>query len=70
VAAGLPNIGLDFCDEEHRADLYGFFKDRSAKFPGGPRVLDQVAETIDLCIASKRLHQPSLVAFLEAWHEP
>jgi alanyl aminopeptidase len=40
-----------------------FFTERSARAPGGARVLSQVLEEIDLCIAQKQAHGASLDAF-------
>jgi alanyl aminopeptidase len=62
--AYLPYIAGGFCDEERRAEVEAFFKDRSTKFTGGPRVLAQVLEGIRLCTALKTAQQPSLEAFL------
>jgi alanyl aminopeptidase len=61
----LAGIGGSFCDREHRADLEAFFKQRAAKAPGGPRELAQILERMDLCIAMRSTHQPSVAAFLK-----
>src|SRR5262249_55450543 len=50
-AAFLPFIANGFCDEVHKADVEAFFKERTTKFSGGPRVLAQVLEQISLCSA-------------------
>src|SRR5262249_30696205 len=57
--AFLPFVATSFCDEAHLADMTAFFKDRSAKIPGGPRILAQATETTQLCIAYKKAHQAS-----------
>jgi alanyl aminopeptidase len=62
--AYLPYIA-SYCDEEHRQDVQSFFKDRSTKFTGGPRILDQVLEGIHLCEVYKKAQQPSVTEFLE-----
>ena len=67
VGAFLPYIGADYCDAEHRADVKTFFKDRTAKTLGGPRVLDQVLEGIDLCIANKKDNQAGAIEFLRKY---
>jgi alanyl aminopeptidase len=57
-------VGHDYCDAEHRADLAAFFTERSASAPGGPRVLAQVLESVDLCMAMKAAQGASIEAFL------
>ncbi|HEV2175654.1 MAG TPA: M1 family metallopeptidase [Terriglobia bacterium] len=63
----MPYAAASYCDEQHRADVEAFFKDRSAKYPGGPRTLDQVLEGISLCAANKSAQQASVVAFLSGY---
>jgi alanyl aminopeptidase len=63
--AFLPRVGRRNCDPEGRADLVAAFKPEASQFPGGPRVLDQVVEGIDLCIAERKVVGPSVSAFLE-----
>lgn len=65
AAARFPTWGARLCDEERRADMEAFFRERIAKFTGGPRILAQTAETISLCAAFKRAQQGSLAAFLQ-----
>ncbi len=60
----LPQVGDGFCDVQSRTELQDFFKPRVDKFVGAPRALDQVLETIDLCIANKAAQEPSVVSFL------
>jgi alanyl aminopeptidase len=67
AGAGFPFIGASFCDDEHRVDVEAFFKDRSTKFTGGPRMLAQALERMSLCIAFKRAQQPSVAAFLKKY---
>ena len=59
----MPNLVEGYCDETHRADMGAFFKDRSTAFAGGPRRLANALERVDLCIAAKRVQQPSVEAF-------
>jgi alanyl aminopeptidase len=56
-----------FCDEQHERDVEQFFRDRSPKLPGGPRVLAQQLERIGLCRAYVQAQQPSVTAFLKKW---
>jgi alanyl aminopeptidase len=63
-AAMLPSVGGSFCDAKHRADLESFFSDRVKDYNGGPRMLAQTLEGIDLCIASRKSLTPELTAFL------
>ncbi len=62
--AYLPYTGASFCDEAHLSDVEKFFGERTSRAPGAPRILAQVLEGIDLCIARKKAEQPGLEAFL------
>jgi alanyl aminopeptidase len=62
--AGLAWMAASFCDAAHRADAEAFFKPRTPTQEGGPRTFAQVMEDIDLCIARRTTHQPSVKAFL------
>ena len=59
-----PFMGASFCDEAHQRDMEAFFKDRSPKLPGGPRLLAQAIERAELCRAYVAAQQPSVDAFL------
>jgi cytosol alanyl aminopeptidase len=61
----LAGIGGAFCDPEHRADLEAFYRERAARAPGGPRMLAQTLERMDLCIAMRAAHQSSVTSFLK-----
>lgn len=63
-AAGLPRVGGAFCDPQHRSDLKAFFEDKVAKYTGGPRNLQNTLESIDLCIARKKILGPQIAQFL------
>jgi cytosol alanyl aminopeptidase len=63
----LPYVVSGFCDAEHYQDVEAFFKDRSTKYTGGPRILTQVLERITLCAAYKKSQQADLTAFLAAY---
>ena len=59
----MPSLVEGYCDESHRADIAAFFKERSTRFTGGPRRLANALERVDLCVAAKRVQQPSVEAF-------
>lgn len=63
----LPLLGDAFCDEEHRAEVADFFKDRAPKLLGGQRNLAKVLERIHLCTALRRAQGGSLSTFLEKY---
>ncbi len=62
--SGLAWVGASYCDPVHRQELAAFFTERSAKVPGGPRMLAQVLEAVDLCIAFKAAQGPGIESFL------
>ena len=62
-----PYIAISFCDEQHQREMETFFKDRSPKLPGGPRLLAQASERSDLCRAYVAAQQPSVEAFLKKY---
>jgi len=66
-AGYLPMVGRAFCDEERREEVATFFKDRSAKTIGGPRILAQTLESIGQCIAIRKAQEPSVAEFLKAY---
>jgi alanyl aminopeptidase len=66
-AAALPWAASDACDQNARADVESFFRDRSARAVGGPRVLAQVLEAISLCAHSTAAQRDSVAAFLRRW---
>ncbi|HXU71222.1 MAG TPA: M1 family metallopeptidase [Polyangia bacterium] len=62
-----PYLGITFCDEAHQKDMEAFFKDRSPKLPGGPRIFAQAIERSELCRAYVAAQQPSVDAFLKKY---
>jgi len=56
--------GQYFCDAAHRAEVEKFFAPRVRDLQGGPRILANTLEAIDLCIAKAAHHQPGLSAYL------
>jgi alanyl aminopeptidase len=65
--AYLPFIASHYCDSQHQGDAEAFFKDRAAKYAGGPRNLAQVLETISLCVANKDANEASVAEFLKRY---
>jgi alanyl aminopeptidase len=63
----LPYVGEPFCDDAHRRDVEGFFKDRVAQLTGGPRNLAKTLERITLCSALRKTQEASLEAFLKRY---
>jgi alanyl aminopeptidase len=70
LAAYLPYVGDRFCDRESRQRLQQFFETRAPAFAGGPRILAQVLEGIDLCIARNEAQGPSIAAYLQNFRVP
>ena len=62
-----PFMAVSFCDEPHQREMESFFKDRSPKLPGGPRMLAQATEEMELCRAYVAAQQPSVDAFLKKY---
>jgi alanyl aminopeptidase len=63
----LPYVAGDYCDTAHRQDVQNFFSGRSTKYTGGPRILTQVLEGIDLCVAYKNAQEASVAEFLKTY---
>jgi alanyl aminopeptidase len=66
-AAYLPMVGAGFCSVPERAELEAFFKPKVDGYAGGPRILAQSLERIDLCIARRQALGPSLAEFLKRY---
>jgi alanyl aminopeptidase len=56
-----------FCSDEGGKDVQAFFAERSAKVPGGARILAQVVEGIGQCAALRAAQQASVRGFLERY---
>ena len=67
LGALLPYSGQSFCDPESRNELQAFFGPMVDKYEGAPRILAQVLEGIDLCVARKAAQAPSVASFLERY---
>jgi hypothetical protein len=65
--AFLPYLAGRYCDEQHRQDAKSYFEGRSTKYTGGPRILAQVLEGIDLCVVYKKAQKPSVTEFLQKY---
>jgi cytosol alanyl aminopeptidase len=63
-AAVLPSVGRTFCSAKRRDELDAFFRGRVKDYTGGPRVLAQTLEGIDLCISARKALAPELTTFL------
>jgi cytosol alanyl aminopeptidase len=67
LGAALPQVGQTYCDAQSRSDLEAFFRPRLGRLPGAARTLDQVLETIDLCITQKAAQEPQVITFLKGY---
>jgi alanyl aminopeptidase len=56
--------GASFCDAARRDEVRATFEAKAPQYPGGPRVLAQTLERIDLCIAARETQQASVEKFL------
>lgn len=61
--AGFPSIGAAFCDDQKRPEVEAFFKDRSARYVGGPRTLAQSLEGMHLCSVYRSREAPKVNAY-------
>ncbi|HEX8701834.1 MAG TPA: M1 family metallopeptidase [Myxococcaceae bacterium] len=60
----MARVGGAYCDAERRKDVADFFTERNARTASGPRILAQVLEQVDLCVAMKEAQGSSIDAFL------
>jgi hypothetical protein len=67
MMAYTPEVAVGFCDEPHERQMADFFKDRSPKLPGGPRILAQAEEAIALCRAYVAAQRPSVAEFIKKY---
>jgi len=67
TGAYMPYVAGGYCDAGHRQDVESFFTGRSTKSTGGPRILKQVLERIDLCIAYKNAQEASATEFFQTY---
>jgi alanyl aminopeptidase len=64
----LPYLGSGFCDTGSRNELQAFFEPVVSRYTGAPRILTQVLEGVDLCIANKKARQPGVIEFLKRYY--
>ncbi len=64
--ARFPFFGARTCDEARVDDVKTFFQPREQKITGGPRMLDQALESLQLCVAFKKAQGPSVAKFLSS----
>jgi alanyl aminopeptidase len=67
VVAGLPRVAAALCDAGRRDEARAFFAERSSKFPGGPRELEQALEAMQLCAASAAARRDGASAFFKKY---
>ncbi|MFI5197233.1 MAG: M1 family aminopeptidase [Thermoanaerobaculia bacterium] len=65
--AGFPQLASGFSDDAHRANVEAFFRDKAAKYAGGPRRLAQSLEQIQLRSALRAAQQESVTSFLKSY---
>jgi alanyl aminopeptidase len=65
--AYFPLLFAGFSDEAHRTDVAAFFKDRASNYAGGPRLLAQSLEQIQLKAALRASQQESVAGFLKGY---
>ncbi|MEN3293451.1 MAG: hypothetical protein V7642_2704 [Burkholderiales bacterium] len=65
-AAFIPRWGAAQCSTGERASFQAFYRERAAKRPGGARNLAQALESIDICVANRRVQQDGLKGFLSS----
>ncbi len=62
-----PFFAASFCDDQHRAEVESFFKQRNIdQYDGGTRTLAQTLESIHLCSAYRAVQAPSVEKYLAA----
>lgn len=64
MGARLAFMGAGYCDAGKRQEVASFFEPRASKVPGSERVLRQVLEIVDQCIALKQAQGASIGTFL------
>ncbi|MDQ2712899.1 MAG: ERAP1-like C-terminal domain-containing protein [Acidobacteriota bacterium] len=62
-----PYVGASYCDQQSQEKLKAFFEPRVDKFVGAPRILSQVLESINVCIATKAAQEPGVAEFLKQY---
>lgn len=65
--ADFPWLATNFSDEAHRAEAEAFFREKAPKYAGGPRMLAQALEVIQLRAAFKAAQQKNFDDFLKRY---
>ncbi|NTX60176.1 M1 family metallopeptidase [Myxococcus sp. CA051A] len=64
AAGRMVFVAGGFCSPERRQEISDFFTTRNANAPGGPRMLAQILESVDQCVALKSAQAASIESFL------
>jgi alanyl aminopeptidase len=67
AARSLVQVGVAQCDAALKAEMAAVFTDRISTLPGGPRVVAQALERLDLCIQQRETHRLGVVQFLRQY---
>jgi hypothetical protein len=73
TASGVAELSYVFtssCDPARRDDLAEYVKAHFGSMPGGERTVKQAIESMDQCIASRRLMDPEIRAWLGGYKPP
>jgi cytosol alanyl aminopeptidase len=60
-------VSTAFCDQEHIDEARAYWGPKSKDIPGGPQILEQALETMQVCVTFKQSQQPKLVTFLKKY---
>jgi cytosol alanyl aminopeptidase len=66
-ASGFASFGASLCEESAVGELESFFKERTARFRGGPRRYAQALESLKLCIALREAQGSSAAGALSRY---
>lgn len=59
----LPYLAFGLCSEQEAREVEKFFSKDINNYPGGPRILREIVEGIDVCAATKKVVQPAANSF-------
>jgi hypothetical protein len=63
----IAGFGAAYCDEAHRAEVDGWWREKTKGMAMADRTIKQTLEGIDQCIARRKQQGPSLEAFLKKY---
>lgn len=63
----IAGLGGAFCDEEHRKEVDGWWREKTKGWAMADRTIKQALEEIDQCMARRKQQGPSLEAFLKKY---